>query len=110
LTKLSLAISRFTRCVNRISRKIPTLTIRGFIVYCTNNETQNVKKFDWGNAVIDAAITSAITFFSALGGGAIAEVNSVRLIPVATVAALSQFFIFLALKRGLIQSKETQNR
>jgi len=28
------------------------------------------KKFDWGNALIDATITSAITFFSTLGGGA----------------------------------------
>lgn len=84
-----------------------TLTIKGFIVHCTNTITQSTEqRFDWENALIDAAITSAVTFFSALGGGAVAGINNITLIEAATVAALSQFFIFLALKRGLIQPKE----
>jgi hypothetical protein len=86
---------------------IPTLTIKGFVIHCTNAITNVVKqRFDWKNALIDAAITSAVTFFSALGGGVIAGINNLNLIESASVAALSQFFIFLALKRGLIQNKE----
>ena len=65
-------------------------------------------KFDWGNALIDAAITSAITFFSTLGGGAVAGASGINVLEAATIAALSQFFIFLGLKRGLIQQKEAQ--
>ena len=87
-----------------------TLTIRGFIVYCATKETEAVKKFDWGNALIDAAITSAITFFSTLGGGAVAGLESTNMIESAVIAAFSQFFVFLALKRGLVQPKEAQTR
>lgn len=90
-------------------RITPTLTVKGFIVRCTNKITDAVdQRFDWGNALIDATITSAVTFFSALGGGAVAGINNITLIESATVAALSQFFIFLALKRGLIQRKEVE--
>jgi len=88
---------------------VPTLTVQGFIVCCTNKITDAVdQRFDWENALIDAGITSAVTFFSALGGGAVAGINSIHTIQAATVAALSQFFVFLALKRGLIQNKETK--
>jgi len=84
-----------------------TLTIKGFVIHCTNAITKVAEqRFDWENALIDATITSAVTFFSALGGGAVAGINNINLIESATVAALSQFFIFLALKRGLIQHKE----
>jgi hypothetical protein len=86
-----------------------TLTIKGFVIHCTNAITKvTVQRFDWENALIDAAITSAVTFFSALGGGAVAGINNLTLIESATVAALSQFFVFLALKRGLIQRKEAE--
>jgi hypothetical protein len=86
-----------------------TLTIKGFVIHCTNAITKvTVQRFDWENALIDAAITSAVTFFSALGGGAVAGINNLTLIESATVAALSQFFVFLALKRGLIQHKEVE--
>jgi len=85
------------------------LTVKGFLVRCTNKITDAVdQRFDWENALIDAAITSAVTFFSALGGGAVAGINNLTLIESATVAALSQFFVFLALKRGLIQRKEVE--
>ncbi len=83
-----------------------TLTIKGFIIYCTNKINEMEKKFDWENALIDAIIISGVTFFSALGGGAITGINTLNAIEAASVAALSQFFVFLALKRGLIQQKE----
>ncbi len=86
---------------------MPTLTIKGFIVHCSNTITNATEqKFDWKNAVIDATITSAITFFSTLGGGAVAGLDNINLMASALIAALTQFFVFLALKRGLIQSKE----
>jgi hypothetical protein len=66
------------------------------------------QKFDWANALIDAVITSGITFFSALGGGAVAGVSDIHIIESATIAAFSQFFVFLALKRGLVKSEEPQ--
>jgi hypothetical protein len=89
-------------------RSFPTLTIKGFIVYCTNRLDVVEQRFDWENAVVDAAIISAVTFFSTLGGGAVAGINSIHTVEAAAVAAFSQFFVFLALKRGLIQNKETK--
>lgn len=68
------------------------------------------QKFDWGNALIDAVITSGITFFSALGGGAVAGISDIHSVESAVVAAFSQFFVFLALKRGLIQPEETETK
>jgi hypothetical protein len=91
----------------RTKKVNPTLTIKGFIIHCSNSLTSAVEsRFDWGNALIDAAIVSCLTFFSTLGGGAVAGVNAVNTIEAATVSAFSQFFVFLALKRGLIQTKE----
>jgi hypothetical protein len=99
--------------INGLKKKkvIPTLTIKGFVVYCTNAITNVVEqRFDWDNALIDAAITSGVTFFSTLGGGSVAGLDTVPGIKVATVAALAQFFIFLALKRGIVQQKEAQHQ
>jgi len=79
------------------------------MVCCTDDKSVVVvvQRFDWGNALIDAVITSGITFFSTLGGTAVAgDVNSFHIVESATLAALSQFFIFLALKRGLVKSEE----
>lgn len=76
-------------------------------MHCSNAITNvTEQRFDWKNAMIDAAITSAVTFFSALGGGAVAGLDNINMVESALIAALAQFFIFLALKRGLIQSKE----
>jgi hypothetical protein len=86
----------------------PTLTIKGFVVYCTNKLDSVKQRFDWENALVDAAIISAVTFFSTLGGGAVAGINSIHTVQAAAVAAFSQFFVFLALKRGLLQNKETK--
>lgn len=74
------------------------------MVYSKDKVTDAIEqKFDWKNALIDAAITSGVTFFSALGGGAIAGLDNIPGIKAAAIAAFTQFFVFLALKRGIIQ-------
>jgi len=108
LVKLTLTIrGRLINCLKNIN---PTLTVRGFRVCCINNKTSAIEqKFDWGNALIDAIITSGITFFSTLGGTALAgDINTVHILISATVAAFSQFFVFLALKRGLVKPETNQ--
>ena len=112
MTKAMLSIKgRFLNCLRR-NRKNLTLTVRGAMVCCVNNKTTGVEqKFDWGNALIDAVITSGITFFSTLGGTAITgDINTTHILISATVAASSQFFVFLALKRGLVKPEETQKQ
>lgn len=77
------------------------------MVYSKDKVTDTIEqKFDWKNALVDAAITSGVTFFSALSGGAIAGLDNIPGIKAAAVAALTQFFVFLALKRGMVQPKE----
>ena len=84
----------------------PTLTIKGFVIYCTNKLDAVEQRFDWENALIDAAIISSVTFFSTLGGSAVAGLNDIPALKAAAVAALTQFFIFLALKRGIVKHRE----
>ena len=99
---------RYLNCLNKAkSSKTPTLTIKGFIIHCADKATNAIEqKFDWENALIDAAIISGVTFFSALGGSAVAGLDSIPGIKAAVVAAFTQFFVFLALKRGIVQQKE----
>jgi hypothetical protein len=94
------------KCKSKIRYGFPTLTIRGFRVLCASGQATVVQQFDWGNALIDAIITSAITFFSTLGGVAATGIIGAHLIQSAIIAALSQFFVFLALKRGLVKSDD----
>jgi hypothetical protein len=83
----------------------PTLTVKGFVIHCSTSLTSaNVSKFDWTNALIDSAIVSALTFFSTLGGGSVAGLNLLVALKAASVAACAQFFVFLALKRGIVQN------
>jgi hypothetical protein len=101
------AVGKYLYVAKKVNTRIPTLTIRGFMVYCTNKVTNvTEQKFDWENALIDAAITGGVTFFSALGGGAVAGLDSIAGLKAAIIASLAQFFIFLALKRGIVQPKE----
>jgi len=67
-------------------------------------------RFDWENALIDAVIISGVTFFSTLGGGAVTGFDSASSIKAALIAAFSQFFVFLALKRGIVQAKQNQTQ
>ncbi|MFA7398830.1 MAG: hypothetical protein WC046_10160 [Candidatus Bathyarchaeia archaeon] len=55
--------------------------VRGFVVCCANEKTKVIEKFDWGNALIEVVITSAIAFFSALAAGeAAAGINTINMI------------------------------
>jgi hypothetical protein len=46
----------------------PRLTAKGLIVHCANNITNSqMQKFDWTDALVDAAIVSGLTFFTTLG-------------------------------------------
>ena len=57
--------------------------------------------FDWRDALIDAGIMAALTFFTALGGlGATGAVAGRELLSAGTAAA-TEFFLMLAIKRGL---------
>jgi hypothetical protein len=96
---------KYVNCL-KLRNRIPRLTVRGIINNASNGQGKN---FDWCDALIDAVIISGLAFFSTLGGGAVAGINSGHAIEAATVAAFSQFFVFLALKRGLMQNKETKS-
>jgi hypothetical protein len=103
LTKQTTTKGKILNYVSGVRGQKPTLTIQGHTI-CYINKTTNTteKKFDWKNALIDAIITSAITFFSTLGGTAIAgHATITNALISAIIAASTQFFVFLALKRGL---------
>ena len=65
-----------------------------------------MQRFDWADALVDAVIISGLTFFSTLGGGSVAGLEGLSALKAATIAACAQFFVFLALKRGIVQSKQ----
>ena len=97
------------KCTSYLKERnyIPRLTVKGLIIYCVNNiANSQVQRFDWSDALVDSAIISGLTFFSTLGGGSVAGLGSLPALKAAAIAACAQFFIFLALKRGLVQSRE----
>lgn len=57
--------------------------------------------FDWANAMIDAGIMAGLTFFTALGGTAVVGIPTKEGIIAAGIAAATEFFLILAIKRGL---------
>jgi len=62
--------------------------------------------FNWKDALIDAGILAMLTFFSMLGGlGATGMVGTRELIA-AGIGAATQFFMTLAVKRGLREKPE----
>ena len=63
-----------------------------------NNENGS---FDWRDALADAGITAGLTFFTSLGGASLFVSDPWRALGTAAIAAAGQFFLFLALKRGL---------
>ena len=88
---------------------IPRLSVKGLIIHCVNDLTNvSEQKFDWTDALIDAVIISGLTFFSTLGGGSVVGLEGLSGLKAATVAACAQFFVFLALKRGIVQPKEVK--
>jgi len=62
--------------------------------------------FNWKDALIDAGIMASLTFFTALGGLGTTGVISVREVLAAGIAGATEFFMVLAIKRGLKKEKE----
>jgi hypothetical protein len=90
-----------------LKERIPRLTVKGLIVQCVNNLANTPRqKFDWADALVDAAIISGLAFFSTLGGGSVAGLEGLATLKAAAIAGCAQFFIFLALKRGIVQSNQ----
>jgi len=57
--------------------------------------------YDWRGAIIDSGIMAAVTFFSALGGLSAVGIPTWEACVAAAIAGATQFFIALAIKRGL---------
>jgi len=62
--------------------------------------------FNWKDALIDAGIMACLTFFTALGGLGATGVISTREILAAGIGGATEFFMVLAIKRGLKKEKE----
>ena len=57
--------------------------------------------FDWEAAIIDSAIMGALTFFTSLGGMAVVGIPTPTSLAAASIAAATEFFLTLAIKRKL---------
>jgi hypothetical protein len=104
-------MSTVKKCSSNLKRRgyVPRLTVKGLKIRCVNSIVNNqMQKFDWTDALIDGAIISGLTFFSTLGGGSVAGLESDSAMKAAAIAACAQFLIFLALKRGIVQSRDVQ--
>lgn len=64
---------------------------------------QAEEKFNWADALIDSGIMSALTFFTALGGMHLVTLPTGPSAVAAGIAAATEFFIILAMKRGLMK-------
>lgn len=90
--------------MQKISKPCISLSIVGFR-RAVKAETGTVKKFDWGNAIADALILSALTFFTGLGGTAAMGVPTLNAVAAAAISAASQFTLILAMKRNLVKER-----
>ena len=77
------------------------LTLRG--------HTNPDGSFNWAEAMVDAAISACLTFFTSLGGTSATGVPSSQAVVASLIAACTQFFLVLAIKRG-IREKEEEER
>lgn len=57
--------------------------------------------FDWKDSAADAAIIAGLTFFTTLGATHVSGIPSVQACVASAIAAAGQFFLALAIKRGL---------
>jgi hypothetical protein len=73
------------------------LTVRKLIICCVNGVA---------DALVDAAIVSGLPFFSTLGGGYVAGLETVAGLKAAAAAVCAQFFIFLVLNSSIVQLRE----
>lgn len=68
-----------------------------------NNENGS---FDWQDALMDAGIMAGLTFFTAIGTGSWAGLPTPTALVAAAMQSGAQFFLMLAIKRGLREKKE----
>jgi len=66
-----------------------------------HGRNNNDGSFNWKDALIDAGILALLTFFTSLGGLSATGMVSGREVLSAGIAAATQFFMTLAIKRGL---------
>lgn len=71
------------------------------MVLTTTGKNSMNGSFDWKDALIDSTIMAGLTFFTSLGGLSLTGVIVARDFLAAGIAAATQFFIVLAIKRGL---------
>lgn len=84
--------------------KLVTLSIWGRLSCAVDPSTnETTPKFDWANAVADAAIMGGVSFFGALGGTSVVGVPTIPALCAAGISGLFSFFLFLAGKRGLVK-------
>lgn len=105
-------MSIFKKYVNYLKQKKsrPKPSVRNFNIYHTHSSSggsdESGKKASWIDSIVDAFIISGLAFFSTLGGDSVTGLNTTSTIKASTIAAGIQFFIFLALKRGIGQTKK----
>ena len=63
-------------------------------------------EFDWHEALVDSAISACLTFFTSLGGATTTGVPSSQAVMASAIAAATQFFLVLAIKRGIREKEE----
>jgi len=63
-------------------------------------------RFNWKDALIDAGIMAGLTFFTAIGGLGATGVIGPRELLAAGIGGATEFFMVLAIKRGLKREKE----
>ena len=66
-----------------------------------NGKNNSDGTFDWKDSVIDAGIMAGLTFFTSLGGFSAIGVPEGQVLVGACISAGAQFFLALAIKRGL---------
>lgn len=73
------------------------------MVLSRNGKNKENGSFNWGDALVDAGIMAMITFFTSLGGMSAVGVSSPVNVVAAGIAACTQFFTVLGMKRGLVK-------
>ena len=62
--------------------------------------------FNWKEAAIDASVSAGLTFFTSLGGTTATGIPTQAALLAAGIAACTQFFLVLAIKRGIKEKEE----
>jgi len=75
------------------------------IMMSRNGHNDGDGKFNWINALLDASIAAGLTFFTTLAGVSIVRIfdEPAPCIVAAGISAGAQFFIWLAMKRGIVK-------